>query len=173
MSVQDSVEDEASLENDFVASSIPEIETEEEHIYLSGPIRYVDDAGADWRQELIEEYGDEYEFINPLDSYDPREVEILNSVAEMEPESDKEQVPPVDYVTEDKCNLNKADFVFVGLPEVISRGTVSEIMYCHFIDTPVFVWEMDGQTESGWIRFHSEFVNDDRDLVMDTIDNYE
>ena len=142
-------------------------------IYLSGPVRKVDDYGRGWREELIDDYGDEFDFINPLDEFAPDTHELINDPRNIDEESDKEPVLPSEYVFEGKRGIREAEYMFVGLSEEIARGTSMECMYAHFYDTPFFVWTRDGQTESGWIYEHAHCVYDDRDKVMDVLSNYE
>lgn len=142
-------------------------------IYLSGPIRKATDNGKEWRESLIEDYSDDFDFINPLDEYSPETHEILSDPIDFDPDSDKEQVLPQEYIFTDKMNIQESDYVFVGLPEVISRGTDMEIMYAYDNSIPVFVWTMNGQKDSGWVRYHAEFTNSDRETVMEEIRNYE
>jgi hypothetical protein len=142
-------------------------------IYLSGPIRNVSDDGRGWRNSLIEDYKHEHHFINPLDEYDPGEQEILSDATNFDEESDVEQILPEEYIAEDKLGILKSEYVFVGLPEVISRGTLMECMFSYFVGTPFFVWEMDEQKESGWLYHHAEFVGTDRDAIMREIKNHD
>lgn len=142
-------------------------------IYLCGPIRKATDNGREWRNSLIKEYSDTYDFRNPLDEYDPETHDVLNDPIEYDENSDKKQVMPQEYIFTDKMNILESDYVFVGLPEVISRGSCMEMMFCYFEDIPYFVWTMNGQQESGWITHHAKFVDADRDRVMEAINNHE
>jgi len=134
-------------------------------VYLSGPIRCVEDDGRDWRESLIEDYP-ELDFNNPLDNFDPETHDILNDPVEFDEDSEKEQVFPSEYVTEDKIMINSSDAIFLGLPENIARGSMMETMYGFLRDVPVFVWTMEDQTESGWIFNHAEFMSNNRDEVI-------
>jgi len=89
-------------------------------VYLSGPIRCVDDNGVQWRDEIIEDYP-EINFNNPLDNFTPEKHDILNDPIDFEADSKKKQVLPSEYVLEDKVMINKSDAVFLGLPEEIAR----------------------------------------------------
>lgn len=149
------------------------IETLSRSIYLSGPIRKDDSDGRDWRNNLINDYSDNYEFVNPLDFYDPAEHEILNDPIDLDEDSNKKQVLPSEYVMEDKLNMASCEYIFVGLPEVIARGTLMECMFAYASDIPFFVWTIDGQEESGWLYHHSEFMSSDREAVMKAIENHE
>lgn len=148
-------------------------QTDGNTIYLCGPIRKASDSGRKWREDLIADYSNTYNFRNPLDEYDPETHDVLNDSIEYDENSSKEQVLPQEYIFTDKMNILESDYVFVGLPEVISRGSCMEMMFCHFEDIPFFVWAMNGQTESGWINHHAQFVDSDRDRVMEAISNYE
>ena len=134
-------------------------------VYLSGPIRCVDDNGVQWRDEIIEDYP-EIDFNNPLDNYTPEEHDILNDPIDFDEDSEKKQVLPSEYVFEDKIMINKSDALFLGLPEEIARGSMMESMYAAMRGIPLFVWTMDHQRESGWIYDHAEFMSNDRDEVM-------
>lgn len=137
-------------------------------VYLSGPIRCVEDNGHEWREELIEDYP-EIEFNNPLDNFHPETHDILNDPIEFDKDSEKEQVLPSEYVMEDKVMINESDVVLLGLPESIARGSCFESMYAVLRGIPLFVWTIDGQTESGWIYDHAEFMSNDRDAVMQEV----
>lgn len=137
-------------------------------IYLSGPIRCVDDDGRNWRNELIDDHPD-FHFNNPLDNFDPETHDILNDPIQLNPDSDKQQVLPSEYVLEDKIMMSSSDVVFVGLPNEISRGTMMEVMWAYTRNIPVFVWVIDGQEESGWIYEHAEFMSENRDEVMNEV----
>lgn len=134
-------------------------------IYLSGPIRCVDDNGVGWREQLIEDYP-EITFNSPLDNYSPETHNILNDPANFEENSEKRQVMPSEYVLEDKIMINESDAIFVGLPQSIARGTMMESMYGYLMDKPLFVWVIDDQEESGWIFEHAEFMSNNRDQVI-------
>lgn len=145
---------------------------DESSIYLSGPIRCVEDNGVPWRDNLINDYP-EYDFLNPLDNYSPDEDDILNDPVDLDPESDRRQVIPEDYVSQDKLMIDRCDYFFLGLPNEIARGSLMEAMYAHSQGVPIFVWNMEGQEESGWVRFHSEIISPDRDEVMNELINCE
>lgn len=145
--------------------------SESNGVYLSGPIRCVDDNGVEWREELIEDYPG-IDFNNPLDNYSPEEHDVLNDPIYLDEDSDRRQVLPSEYVVEDKIMINDSDVVFLGLPEEIARGSLMEAMYAVMKDIPVFVWKMDGQEESGWLFHNSEFMSDNRDEVISEVRKY-
>lgn len=142
-----------------------------EGVYLSGPIRCVDDNGAGWRESLISDYPDIL-FRNPLDNHDPKEEEILNDPVNFDEDSDKRQVLPSEYVSDDKIQINKSEAIFVGLPEVISSGTKMEMMYSYMKGIPIFVWVMDDQEYSGWTFHHAEFISNNRDEVISELEQW-
>jgi hypothetical protein len=141
---------------------------EADGVYLSGPIRCVDDDGRQWRNSLIEDYP-EIDFNNPLDNFDPETCDILNDPIEFEENAEKEQVLPSEYVTEDKIMIQQSDAVFVGLPDEKARGTMMESMYAYGHGIPFFVWIIDDQDESGWIFDHAEVMDADREIVMNEV----
>lgn len=140
-------------------------------IYLSGPVRCVDDNGIEWRKEVIDN-NPGLDFNNPLDNYSPEEEDILSDPAEFSEDSDRDQILPAEYVTEDKIMINDSEAVLLGLPENIARGSLMEAMYAHMRDIPIFVWTIEGQRESGWIFHHSEFMHSSREKVIEEIKDY-
>jgi hypothetical protein len=137
-------------------------------VYLSGPIRCVEDNGIEWREELIEDYP-EIEFNNPLDNFSPETHDILNDPADFDEDSEKTQVMPSEYVMEDKIMINESDVLFLGIPDEIARGSMMETMYAYLRGIPFFVWTIDGQQESGWIFDQAEFMSNDRDEVINEV----
>lgn len=146
---------------------------DQEGLYLCGPIMHSDDDGAGWREEFKEDYGLEFTIHCPLDTHDPREVEILHDPADYDQESEKEQILPSEYIVEDKMMIDQSEYVFVGLEDEISRGSIMECMYAYMTNTPFFVWAIDGQEEGGWMFHHAEIVSPDRDTVVEFIRRYE
>lgn len=143
-----------------------------EGIYLSGPIRCVDDNGVTWRQKVTEKYSDEYEIKSPLDVYDPSEVEILCDPNDWDDDKDN-QILPTEYVLEDKMMIARSEAIFVGLPEEIARGTMMECMWGYAVmNRPLFVWTIDGQEESGWIHDHARIVSDDLESVFSELERW-
>jgi len=146
----------------------------QEQIYLSGPIRKSPDNGVGWREDVIADYGDEYNFHNPLDLFSPETHDILSDPIDYEENAENEQVLPSEYVLQDKVAIAESDYILVGLPEIIARGTISECMWGHcMLDKPFFVWEREGQKESGWLYDHAEVMHEDLDVVMREITNHE
>lgn len=169
----------AEIENTSETRTIEDIEVDDwpiqkdNTVYLSGPVRLVDDDGREWRENVIDDFGNEFDFINPLDTFDPETHDILSDPKNFNEDSEKEQILPSEYVLEDKLGIMESQFVFLGLPEVIARGSMMEVMFAYRNDIPFFVWTMDGQTESGWLFNHAEYMDDDRDAVIDAMRNHE
>lgn len=142
---------------------------EQDGVYLAGPIRCLDDDGRTWREEFEKDYWDDFEINNPLNENDPEEVNILNDSIQY---ADEDDVTPSELTYTDKSLIIRSEAVFVGLPEVISRGSCMEMMYAYMKNIPVFVWKMDGQEESAWIFHHSEFMHEERDEVVSFMERY-
>jgi len=149
-------------------------ETDKPTVYLSGPIRKVSDNGNGWRNEVIEEYSNTFNFKNPLDRYNPSEHDILNDPVELDEDSEKEQVLPCEYVQDDKMDILASDFVLLGLPDAIARGSMMEIMFAELVpEIPVYVWILEGQTESGWIYHHADMMSKNLDHIVREMVDYE
>lgn len=143
-----------------------------EGVYLSGAIMNSNDNGHGWREDFTEEYSDEFEINNPLDLYDPDEVDILKDPLDFDPDSEKEQIFPSEYVAEDKFMILQSEYIFVGLEDEVTRGSMMECMYGYMHDIPFFVWTIDDQKESGWVYDHAEIVNDNMETVVEAIRKY-
>lgn len=146
----------------------------DEVIYLAGPIRHSEDGGSVWREQVSHWYGNEYEFFNPLDQFDgsQEDVEFVPDPLLIEEDSDIEQVPDREVIEWDKRWIRNSDYILVGLEDVKSRGTMMEIMYAFDHGTPVFVWLIDGQSESAWVRYHSKYMSDSLSEVMTAISDW-
>jgi hypothetical protein len=149
------------------------VEQEEDMVYLSGPIRKAEEDGREWRNGVIEEYGDRLNFNNPLDMYDPGTHNILCDPKYFDEDSEKTQVLPSEYVTEDKLNILNSEYLLVGLPDIVARGTLMECMYAYGHGIPIFIWTIDEQKESGWIFEHAAYIGSNLDVVMKRLMNYE
>lgn len=132
--------------------------TNKRKVYLSGPVRKVDDNGETWRNEIIDKYGDFIDFINPLDYFSPETHEIYNGQGKPQCPL-KETVHPHEYVSKDKQSIEESDAVLVGISEDIARGTMMECMYAFTQDKPLYIWKIDGQEESGWLYHHANFMS--------------
>lgn len=173
MTEKKSTEHETSSEDPFLEESLTEEIYDKakalslkDSVYLSGPIRCVEDDGRGWRNKVIDEYDDEFTFLNPLDEHDPENEEIIGNPDNFDTDSEKKQVLPTEYVMDDKRLISQSEFILVGLPDSIARGTMMECMWGYLHQTPLYVWTIDGQDESGWIYEHSEIVSDDLDEVV-------
>lgn len=146
---------------------------EEETVYLAGPIRFCDSGGHGWRDEVVEDYGERFRFLNPLDEHDGMEegVEVISEPSEVHPDSDKNFIFPSEIVDSDKHMISSSDYVLVGLKDIIARGTSMEIMYSFMKETPVFVWTIDNQDVSPWVSYHAEEVSSDLEEIFGSINN--
>lgn len=158
------------IERDEPTIEATEETFEQDGVYLAGPIRCLEDDGRTWREEFEKDYWDDFEINNPLNENDPGEVDILNNPTEYVEGEDV--VMPSELTYMDKSLIVRSEAVFVGLPEVIARGSCMEIIYAFLKEIPVFVWKMNGQEESAWVFHHSEFMGDDRDEVVSFMEDY-
>lgn len=159
-------------ENDWAVGSVSTVDEGKPTVYLSGPIRKVDDSGREWRDEMIEYYGDEFNFRNPLDRFDPDRQRLLNDPENFDEDYDGTQILPSEFVTGDKADIQLSDIMFVGLPDEIARGTSMEMYFAYAVGVPYFVWNMDSQEESGWVVHHAEYIDDDSENVMQELRKY-
>jgi len=143
---------------------------EQDGVYLAGPIRCLDDNGRTWRDKFEADFGNWFTINNPLDENDPEEVNILNDPDEWH--DNEEDVMPSELTYTDKGLILRSEAVFVGLPNVIARGSSMEIIWAYANEIPVFVWKMDGQEESAWVFDHAEFMGDERDEVVSFMESH-
>jgi len=128
-------------------------------VYLAGPVAAYQDGGAAWRDRIIDEFGDQFEFRNPLDKYNVP-VEDLTIVDGAGTTKD-DVVSVTELVEADKALLEESDGVLVGYSAVQSVGTPMEVMWAYERDMPVAVWLRDdtGYDElSPWYRYHASAV---------------
>lgn len=143
----------------------PEVRADGGHgptIYLAGPVAAYQDGGAAWRDRLVEEFGDEFAFRNPLDKYNVP-VEDLTIVDGSTPSADG-CVSVTELVEGDKDLLRESDAVLVGYSDVQSIGTPMEVMWAYERDIPVAVWLRDATDYdqlSPWYRYHAGAVVDE------------
>lgn len=123
-------------------------------VYLAGPVQHADDGGHGWRETIEEQYGEQFDFLNPLDKYDTPtdEVEWLQPGEEVEDYPDAEEVlTPSDIVDADKEMIDMADAILIGLQSVVPMyGTPREHEYAVQTDTDVVVWYEEGAELSPW-----------------------
>lgn len=136
----------------------------EHTLYLAGPVGSLEDGGASWRQDLVDEYAedDDVHFENPVAKYNvpAGDVDIVPY------ESDHPgEVTPGEIVEADKSMLRESDGVLVGYSDVQSIGTPMEVMWAHDRYMPVVVWIRDDTLYSElspWYRYHADAVTTSR-----------
>jgi len=128
-------------------------------IYLAGPVAALEDGGAGWRDRVTEEFGDEFELLNPLSKYNvpADELEVVDGVSG----AGAHTVGTHEIVEDDKRLLRHADGILVGYERVHSIGTPMEVMWASERDLPVAIWvrdETDFEDLSPWYRYHATAV---------------
>jgi hypothetical protein len=141
-------------------------------IYLAGPVNYLDDGGASWRKEVIDEYGDIFDFKNPLDQYNVP-VEDLTVVDESDSRvADTGYVTHTEIVESDKQMLRESDGVLIGYVKVKSIGTPMECMWAHDRRYPIGLWIRD-DTDHGdletWYLDHCPTISHDRNKTLQAV----
>lgn len=131
-------------------------------VYLAGPVQAYQDGGAAWRDRIIRQFDDEFDFRNPLDKYNVP-VEDLTIVDGAGTSTDG-VVSVTELVEADKDLLEESDAVLVGYSDVQSVGTPMEVMWAYERDIPVAVWLRDDTSYedlSPWYRYHAGAVVDE------------
>jgi len=128
--------------------AVPELEPQP-RVYLAG--------GVEWREDVIDRFGDRIEFQNPLGKYDCDldELTILPGVQEGDPTI----TGIVDIVEDDKGLLRNSDAVLVGYERSHgSVGTPMEVLYAFERDKPVALCIQDDTMHHeipAWYRYHA------------------
>jgi hypothetical protein len=142
-------------------------------VYLAGPVRFDDDGGKSWREEIKEKYEDDeaVEFKDPLDKYNIR-VEDLEVVSGSE--SGESEVSVAEIVHGDKEMIDECNALFVGYSPVRSIGTPMEVMYAYERDYPIGIWLRDSELNvedlSPWYRYHTDAVKQRYEDVLYSLD---
>lgn len=132
-------------------------------VYLAGPVQHAEDGGHGWREDIVEQYGGQFEFLNPLDKYDTP----ANDVAWLQPDEspsdypdDMEVLAPRDIVLSDKDMIDESDYVLIGFQNTVPMyGTPREHEYAHQTETPVVVWHGEGMELSPWTISDAQFLS--------------
>jgi nucleoside 2-deoxyribosyltransferase len=123
-------------------------------IYLSGRISGCTDIEArGWREEVKAEYGDQYEFLDPMDR-DFRLIEHEPGVAKIIVEGDKQDINASDVV-----------LVYYVQPSV---GTAMEVIFAWYLGKPVII--VTRQSLSPWMVYHSTEIVDSFESAFERIE---
>lgn len=139
-------------------------------IYLAGPVMDTDDGGAEWRRDVVTQYGEQYEFRNPLSKYNvpASDVVVVDGAA---PRPDEVSVS--ELVTTDKRLIDESDGLLVGYSKRRSVGTPMEVMWAYERDYPVALWIRDNTAISDlspWYRHHASAITNSIELALGHID---
>lgn len=139
-------------------------------VYLAGPIQHASDSGHGWRDALIEQYGDRFRFLNPLDKYDADAVTVIYPWDEPDEETSAEQVTTREIVAGDKSLIQHADAILIAyLDATAAWGTPQEQLFVHERGIPnVFVW--GDFAPSPWAIEHASFYTQDMGEAIDWLD---
>lgn len=128
-------------------------------VYLAGPVQHTEDGGKEWRDETVTEYGDKFDFHNPLWKYNVP----LNDLEVVDGESGdgKGTVGTEEIVANDKKLIRNSDAVLIGYQSVESAGTAMETMFAYKLGLPVVLW-IRGSTPKQevpiWYRYHTDEI---------------
>lgn len=139
-------------------------------IYLAGPVAAYEDGGAGWRDQIVSDHQDWYDFKNPLDKYN---VPVDDLTIVQQAESDRDDTISVhELVESDKTLLRGSDAVLVGYSDVQSIGTPMEVMWAYERGMPVGIWIRDRTSKtdlSPWYRHHATRISHIRDAALKSI----
>lgn len=149
---------------------VPDTETElKPKVYLCGPVKNDYSGGQVWRREVMRQYPDMFEWVNPLDYFDGENsgATIVFSQEEADRHHDgMETYFPSDIVPTDKQLIRESDAVLVGyLEEVVSPGTWQEELYAHQLGKPIALWH--GGSRYAWSYHHSHLQSESLDECVD------
>ena len=125
-------------------------------VYLAGPVGYSSDNGTGWREEIENDYGDQFTFRNPLAKYNIP-ADNLSLVEGVSDPNNKKTVGVDEIVKGDKQLLEGSDAVLVGYEPVRSIGTPMEVMWAYERGHPIALWPIEGtwmSELSPWYRYH-------------------
>jgi len=115
-------------------------------VYLAGPVKERADSGATWRQDVADEWGDDFNFADPLAKYDP-----------------DDDPPPsaAEIVGADLGMIDDADAVLVRYAGEPTWGTPMEVRYAHVNAVPVALAWVAGSDLSPWAEVHADYIRPD------------
>jgi len=135
-------------------------------VYLAGPVAAYADGGASWRDGMIADFGDVFDFRNPLSKYNVPVDDLEIVVGESHGDN---EVSITELVDGDKEMLRDSDAVVVGYSDVQSIGTPMEVMWAYEREMPVGIWIRDGtpfDAVSPWYRYHATTITNARDKTL-------
>lgn len=163
-------------------------------VYLAGPIQHAEGHGVNWRQQVMDDYDEDFEWLDPLSKYDTSnpeveffyeddlpDEEVYELKTQVTSDGEPKYVSPTDIVEGDKRIIDRSDAILVGWSEVPSCGTPMEVMYQYMLNelhphrdhVPIVVWWMDGddleKTLSPWMEYHTDYVTYDRQDAVDDL----
>lgn len=142
-------------------------------VYLAGPVAVPADGGARWRDAIIEEYGDEFAFRNPLSKYAVPVADLTIVEGVSDPET-AETVGVAEIVEGDTDLLRESDGVLIGYSRVRSIGTPMEVMLASEWGLPIALWvrdDTDFDALSPWYRYHATALTTDPLMGLRHIEN--
>jgi len=143
-------------------------------IYLAGPVQHADDGGHDWRNDVVEQYGDQFDFLNPLDKYDTPSTEVEWLQPDEVPSDypdDVEVLSPAEIVQADKGMISSCDVLLIGLRSAVPMyGTPREHEYATAaLDKRVVVWHTEDMVLSPWTITGTDYLSTDLHDCMEHI----
>jgi len=141
-------------------------------IYLAGPVAALENGGAEWRERAGRDYGEQYDFQNPLAKYNVP-VEDLTVVDGVSDPDDPTTVGTEEIVEEDKAKLRASDAVLVGYVDTQSIGTPMEVMWAFEREMPVAIWirdETDIMDLSPWYLHHAGAITNSVEMALGHLD---
>ena len=141
-------------------------------VYLAGPVATLADGGAEWRERVGRDYGEQYDFQNPLAKYNVP-VEDLTVVDGVSDPDDHTTVGTDEIVEEDKSKLRASDVVLVGYVDTQSVGTPMEVMWAFEREMPVAIWirdDTDIMDLSPWYLHHAAAITNSVEMALGHLD---
>lgn len=117
-------------------------------IYLAGPVQFDPDGSSVWRDDVKAQYGEQFDFIDPLDKYDVNADDIeYGHLADGD-----NGIAASKIVESDKEMIRESDAVLIGLRDMVPMyGTPREHEYAaSVLNIPVAVWYGEGMEISPW-----------------------
>jgi hypothetical protein len=126
------------------------------------------DGGAAWREAVKDEFGEAYDFWDPLSKYNVATEDLTVVDGRSDPDV-ATTVGVKEIVEEDKRLLAESEGVLVGYSQVHSIGTPMEAIYARERGMPVALWIRDDTAFdelSPWYRYHATAMTTDVELAL-------